>query len=368
MSTCLYGSQKKPSAPVSFTVDSGAICFVLGLDNVICPLLDRIPAVIGKPWKEIIQTVAKDGLGLAVDLITGQIDTSSFCSSPAPALPSNITYADVFNFIASYVPPFSIVANSNNLLDKIAKYYLYEKWFIHCECKRKEPLPKPNTPPTIPPFTGACSASQARSTELNNLINTTNSFNSQYGNSIFEWYSGGEYGAPLNVVSQFQYNQEKNAIEGGGDIEILSSFSGDEGRSTQGNPFQIGCIEGLIFGGDSTFYYTQWRYRRISTGQIFDRVLGYDFRHLRTMNWDESICCPPPPPPPPPQLPPPPQNCVPVPPPRYCELFPNDPMCANVPVNPSCPPCPPAVSPTSIEVIDYDCVNLSVNKNVLWNL
>lgn len=361
MSSCLYGSQKKTSAPSSFSVDSGAICFVLGLDNVICPLLDKIPSVIGKPWKEIIQTVAKDGLGLAVDVITGQIDTSSFCSSPAPALPSDITYADIFNFIASYVPPFSIVASGDDLLGKISKYYLYEKWYVHCECKKKEPLPKPDAPPTIPPFVGACSASQSRASQLNNLINETNGNNAVGGEFIYSWWLGTIYSAPANQISEAQYNATKNSLLTDSDLEILSVSSDNSGRNMIGDNYTFGCLKARGVGGDSTFYYTQWRFRRISTQQIFDRYLGYDMRHLRTLTWDETGCCPPPVPPPP-VLPPPPQNCVPVPPPRYCELFPDDPMCANVPAN----PC--ATSPTSIQVVDYDCVGLSISKTVLWNL
>lgn len=368
MSICLYGSQKKTSAPASFSIDSGAICFVLGLDNVICPLLDRIPAVVGKPWKEIIQTVARDGLGLAVDLITGQIDTSSFCSSPAPALPSDITYADVFNFIASYVPPFSIVASSNNLLDKIAKYYLYDKWFVHCECKNKELEPPPNAPSPVPPFVGACANSSAHQLPVNQAINGVNSHNSSGVNQEVRWdMLNSAIGFLQTYQSKAEYEAHLANFRDGTPIMYEEAeIYYPANQSTQNSTF--GCLKMTRSGGNENSYSITFRPDFYGSPSSDTYVMSRYIKTAKRISWNESDCCPPPPPPPRPVLPPPPQNCVPVPPPRYCELFPNDPMCANVPENSSCPPCPPVVSPTSIQVIDYDCTNLSINKNVLWNL
>ena len=56
---CDHGSEKKPTAPPTFNIETGAICFLLGLpDSPVCQLLDQIPNIIGKPWKSILKETA----------------------------------------------------------------------------------------------------------------------------------------------------------------------------------------------------------------------------------------------------------------------------------------------------------------------
>jgi hypothetical protein len=119
------GSKKQDSAPVTFKVNTGAICFLLNIDSPICELLDKIPSLVGESWKEILKEVA----GSAFSFINSDdVDTAAFCAVNPPRLPPDITYAEVFQLIASYVPPFNLVASSSPILKKISDYYLFTKW------------------------------------------------------------------------------------------------------------------------------------------------------------------------------------------------------------------------------------------------
>ena len=158
MSFCRYGSKKIDGADdVINPVEIGIFCFLFGLEGELCRLLDLVPeaikavlTVLNKPddakevFEKLLWTVAKETYGIIIDEITGTIDTYQFCASPAPVFPDDITYYDIYSFIAELVPILNhfftvsdiLSGNSTKLLDKIVGIWLYKKWFENCECKR----------------------------------------------------------------------------------------------------------------------------------------------------------------------------------------------------------------------------------------
>lgn len=178
--SCLCGSTKKQNAPSSFDTNNiGAFCVLFGLEGDLCRLLDLIPEATVKLFsfnfaeedtldlfEDILKLVGKKAFQLLIDEITGQIDTQSFCSKPPPPLPEPPTFQDVFKYIAEAVPLLGaffqtadiVLGDNTNLLEKVVGFWLYEKWFEFCECRKCEEEDPPNFPP---PYTAKCSSSQA---------------------------------------------------------------------------------------------------------------------------------------------------------------------------------------------------------------
>lgn len=167
--TCLYGSKKKDGASDFINTNQiGVICVIIGAEGNLCRLLDLIPEFIEmimsrdfnsntalNVFEDILKKVAGKTLGLIFDELTGAIDVNEFCSRPAPQLPEDVTYYDVYEFFANVVPILSyffevndiLQGNSTKLLNKIVGVWLYQKWFENCECNS----PPPNSPPPPPP-------------------------------------------------------------------------------------------------------------------------------------------------------------------------------------------------------------------------
>ncbi len=157
MSFCRYGSHKIDGASdVINPVQIGVLCFLFGIEGELCRLLDLVPAAIkavltaiNKPddakdiFEKLLWKVAKKTYGIIIDEITGNIDTSQFCEGNPPIFPDDITYYDIYSFIAELVPILDrffavsdiLSGNSTKLLDKIVGVWLYQKWFENCECK-----------------------------------------------------------------------------------------------------------------------------------------------------------------------------------------------------------------------------------------
>ena len=164
---CELGSEKKESAPASFsTNDIGVICAIFNLEGGLCRLLDLIPDAIarvisfnfeaddaGDLYKDLLKMTAKRTLGLIYDELTGRIQIQPFCSAPPPAPLELPTYYDVFAFLADLVPILNhlvsandvLTGNSTSLLDKIVNAYVREKWHQFCQC-----VPKPQEPDDAP--------------------------------------------------------------------------------------------------------------------------------------------------------------------------------------------------------------------------
>ncbi|WP_055077196.1 hypothetical protein [Pseudanabaena sp. 'Roaring Creek'] len=173
---CKCGSKKKNNAPDTFVLGEGSICFLLGLDSPLCPLLDKIPSLIGKPWKDILKTVAKKVFNIVINEITGAIDTANFCLVE-PTLPSEITYGDVFNWLISYVPEIGLLSSPDSLLAKITQYYLYQKYFDYCECNKCPDPPPPPDSSSSPAYSASCAAAKALEPQINEIISSVNQLN-----------------------------------------------------------------------------------------------------------------------------------------------------------------------------------------------
>lgn len=349
MSICLYGSQKKQSAPLSFTIDTGALCFILGIESPVCALLDRIPSIVGQPWKKIIATVAQESLNVAVDLLLDSIDTESFCSLAPPDLPEEINFGDVFQFIASYVPPLSLAASSSPLLNKIAKFYLYAKWFEFCECKKREREPPLDNPAPIPRAVASCPAAQSSIDSLNNIIDFLNGRNQNIADGSATAYritdrDSGEEEILNRETYEAILDEWRSNPNYGNVSEVTDSFDPPENE----NVTSIGCVSVTLFqkeNSTSSIIFTS------DGGGSFslNKIAQIETPNIWSITYDESECCPPEEPPPT-RFPQPPTggDCTPVPPPRFCELFPDDPLCANV------PPC-------NDDCDDGECETIEIN-------
>ncbi|NMF60064.1 hypothetical protein [Pseudanabaena yagii] len=188
--TCQCGSQKQSGA-VDFInpVDIGVLCALFGLEGNLCRLLDVVPAAIKKVaslnpdlqnadqvFGDILKKVAKKGFEIVIDEITGQIDVSQFCAKNPPPLPDDITYQDVFQFIAELVPILNyfftandiLQGNSTKILDKIVGFWLYQKWYENCECSPCPP-DTPPPPPSPPKLFDKCPAGYTRERAANDF-------------------------------------------------------------------------------------------------------------------------------------------------------------------------------------------------------
>jgi len=375
------GSKKQDSAPVTFKVNTGAICFLLNIDSPICELLDKIPSLVGEGWGEILKEVA----GSAFSFVTSDdVDTTAFCSVSPPPLPPDITYAEVFQLIASYVPPLSLVASSSPILKKISDYYLFTKWQEFCECKdedddekedkdddgfeQQKPLRRfelDNSPNACPPNSARIAANNQLAnlealamasraeTEAENAIGRSLVSRSIFEQTIQDFIDSYGGSVPIdtnyNIIENPQtqpQSTEENFFRGGGCISL--GF-----KQINGFAYQIEAYQTELFNieGDSV--------TTLSTVRIYKRP----FRIVMTET-DISQCnCEKE------ELPKVPKDetggdcdCIPVPPKRFCELFPDDPLCANVPDDDDDEEPKP---PEEIDVVSYEnCIEST--KKVYW--
>ena len=337
MTRCLFGSKKQANAPVTFKINTGAICFILNIDSPICELLDKIPSLVGEGWKEILKEVA----GSALTYVTADnVDTAAFCSVSPPVLPDAITYSEVFQLIASYVPPFSLIASSSPILKKISDYYLFTKWNEFCECKReedREPEPDNDNPdliklPRVQPNPTNCPPIE-NINEINDFIEFYDNLNNAQK----------EIADETNAAADSARDNFQSFMETLVSIQNLASFSDIVTTPTAPPPplaFSTvarasGCMSINFKLVQGIFYVTE-TYSSTAfnqNGTVFGNRTAIKneriWEPISIISVDVSNCnCEDDDPP---ELPEPPMNCIPVPPKRFCELFPDDPLCANVP-------------------------------------
>lgn len=164
--SCLCGSQKRSAAPSTINpVNIGNLCFLFGVEGALCQFLDLIPETIKavldankKPddadeiFFKWVRKFAKTGYNIVIDEATGDIDLTSFCSNPPPPLPDDITFQDVFVFMAEVVPILDrffktndiLTGDNTRLIDKVTGFWLFKQWYENCECKK---CPDPPDPP-----------------------------------------------------------------------------------------------------------------------------------------------------------------------------------------------------------------------------
>jgi hypothetical protein len=175
--SCLCGSQKRSAAPSTINpVNIGNLCFLFGVEGALCQFLDLIPETIKavldankKPddadeiFFKWVRKFAKTGYNIVIDEATGDIDLTSFCSNPPPPLPDDITFQDVFVFMAEVVEILDIFFKTNDILsgndtrliDKVTGFWLFKQWYENCECKKCPDPPDPpdeDSPTPPPPF------------------------------------------------------------------------------------------------------------------------------------------------------------------------------------------------------------------------
>jgi len=382
MTRCLFGSKKQASAPVTFKVNSGAICFLLNIDSPICELLDKIPSLVGESWKEILKEVA----GSAFSFVNSDdVDTAAFCSVDPPPLPPDITYAEVFQLIASYVPPFNLVASSSPILKKISDYYLFTKWQEFCECKDKDddipepdrdddgfeqptPLPRiglDDSPNACPPNADRIAANE----QIEQLENANNDVKNATDSNNQDERSRNNRQALEEKIAVFIANY-------GGTIPIDENYfievNSDERPTSQEDDFTItsGCIDIQVIGllgfqyGIENFTVALNDIEgnfidRLAVIRLYQKPFLY---RIGTIDISKCNCEPPKPPKVPEEGGGEGCECIPVPPKRFCALFPEDPLCANVPDKEGEPS-----EPTEIEVASFDGCEQST-KIVYWRL
>lgn len=328
MSNCQCGSKKKAIAPKEFSPnDTGGFCFLIGLDSFICPLIDKIPSLIGSPWKSILKAVAKESLSIAYNQLTGKFITASFCSTERPPLPPDITYQEVFLFLASYIPVVGGFANDDLLLNKITQIYLYQKWLDYCECKKCEPF-TPENPFTNAPINSDCPPSLDRD-RANLFISQNNAGNAGSAQSANSHNSAsaavdidGLVSETITRVLNEGYYQNVFASEQYVPPEPEDTF--------QTGNYSFGCIDIAV----RTRVYKIWTTRAVAVKAIdptsFDEVniAGFSKSAAKpyliglTPTYNRCDCFPPP------TLPIIPK---PTPPPEFCDRFPDDPFCLPTP-------------------------------------
>jgi len=157
--SCEFGSQKREGAVDYINEDDiGVFCFAFGLEGDACRLLDLVPSIVKQITKlkkpnstdkdadiigKLLIKVAKEGYRIAVNQ-QDQIVVEGYCQKPAPPLPTDITLIDIYRFIAGLVPIIDlfftgleiVISAESLLLYKIVGFYLYQKWYENCECKK----------------------------------------------------------------------------------------------------------------------------------------------------------------------------------------------------------------------------------------
>lgn len=147
---CVHGSERRRNAPPIINITSGFVCELFGTQHPVCNLVDALlpslfPGIpfVGRMGKAIkralkIQGVVDDILNSLPD---ADIPTDEFCSVEPEIPTEEISYADVFLAFTGIYP--------DALLQKIAVYVSYKKWFEVCQCK-VAPLPDPPDPGSDP--------------------------------------------------------------------------------------------------------------------------------------------------------------------------------------------------------------------------
>lgn len=383
MTKCLIGSKKKDNAPATFQVDAGVICFILNIDSPICSLLDKLPELFGKGWRDILIEVADS----ALEFVTANnVDTALFCANNPPPLPEDITYLEVFGLIASYIPPFPLDALASPLMNKITKFYLFSKWQEFCECKKEDEeeeeqndadqfpvdpkLPRLELDETsdnpCPPnsariginsqleeLENIAQAAQAAATEENNIAReqvTRPNFESQIEDFIANYTD--------NIPIDLNYQIEEDAEAQPTPVE--NNIFRDSGCITAGLTQILGYQYGIkrfnveLRNTDGVSVAT------LSSVRIYQRPIRFRLNEISISNCN----CEEEKPPKIPEFPSEDCDCIPIPPKEFCILFPDDPLCANVPDKEE-EDC--EEEPTAIEVDDYaDCVGSK--KTVYWRL
>ncbi len=155
--SCKYGSRKRSgSQDFINTNDIGVLCFAMGVSGDLCRLIDLIPSAIvsiakmlqpdadvDSIFKKMLWKAAKRSAEILINELTGDINVSDFCSKATPTFPEEITFYDVYVFIAELVPILNLFfsasellsGSSTRILDKIVAIWLYQRWFELCECK-----------------------------------------------------------------------------------------------------------------------------------------------------------------------------------------------------------------------------------------
>lgn len=345
--SCTDGSRKKQGAPDSIsTNDIGAICALFDMEGALCRLLDLIPETIQKIltfnfadddalglFEEILKKAAKKTAGLIYEDLTGRINVEGLCRNPPPPQPEDISYSDVFIFIAELVPILNyfflandiVTGNSSNLLDKIIKQWLRKEWFKHCECKPKDPLPDEVPSLINPPVTSRCIGQEELNyyNELITLYNAINQGAAQLAALNNQNSSIGVVQESIDAIVQNLTNQ--------GHFNIEVKDAGEDIIAPILPPALIPNTGNLIAlqqaGRIDIVYRKKIRY---SASDVLGNVTEYENAYFANaqihypnfITTDLPDNCPPPPPPPPeigeedgfdPD--------------EFCALFPDDPLC-----------------------------------------
>ncbi len=303
--TCKFGSQKQSTAPDTInTVNIGALCFLFGIEGALCRILDLVPETIkaivsvnpdignaDDIFRKLLKKVAKTGYGIVIDEATGNIDLTSFCASPPPPLPDDITYYDIYSFIGNLVPILErlfkindiLTDNSTSLLDKIIKTWLYKQWFENCECK-KPPVGTPPPPPPLPPLFPKCGPGRTRA-------RAGNDYGIVYTNSA---------DVPVVMVIATVWETEF-VIKNLGGIEYVTvpkyGYGDGEGVFTYSSP-------SVVIIHDTVYNH---RYNTVNGVRVPNGT-----RPSYVIPPCEDLPIPPPPP-------------------KFCDLFPEDPTCSKPP-------------------------------------
>ena len=322
--------------------DIGVLCSLFGLEGALCRLLDLVPNAIkkiasldpsvgnaDKVFGDILKNVAKKSYTLVIEEFTGKINVEQFCRSEPPSQPEDITYQDVFIFIAELVPILSkfftanevLTGENTRILDKIVATWLRKQWFLNCECKRCEE-PPPNTPPqnVYPPYNPSfCPDGSVRCKNLRLATPDPNGIYDGKGGKVKTTFSC--YGFfEVTYVDEYYYEYYDEYYDDQSRRSVLH-------RITSKVMFPLEDVDSVknsvpVRSGISFFYKTEIFYepysRNYVSGGIPSPLFLDDGSGYKPVSPDNaqggsfSPCYQPPPPPPPPE---------------FCNLFPDDPLC-----------------------------------------
>jgi hypothetical protein len=338
--SCSYGSEKKQSAPDFINPnDIGVLCFLFGLEGSLCRLLDLVPSAIKKiatlnpdignadeVFGDILKSVAKKSLGLLIDSITGQIEVEQYCLIEPPPQPDDITFSDIFIFIAELVPTLDyffqaneiLTGDSTRILDKIVAYWLRKKWFECCQCKPPEPddngnLPDEITPPDFtppdncPPESGGGSRCKAIY-----VANNPSGNNAKFSCHGF-WLASQTVYNNAEVNGEFVENYFRSQFKVFIANETVLRPEQTDIRAAADGQFVVKSEQGATLNIPTGTYIN---------GTRVNLQCYYSRDGITWLPFDGAFPEFPYPPCPPP--PPPPKNEIP---PKFCELFPDDPLC-----------------------------------------
>jgi len=353
MGFCRFGSQKKSSAPDYISTDDiGVLCFLFGLEGRLCRLLDLVPEAIQKIAKldpdnkgsanekvinKLLRKVIQKLMGVAYNDLFGGISTASFCALEPPPEPEPISYYDIYNFIASLVPILSLffkfndilTGNETKLLDKIVQTWLRQQWFIHCECKDREPPPPPVVPPPFRGFGYAVGCADIKPENVDAMNALIAPLQQRDANSNAAYKRDYDLDVPYAEANRFPLGEAiKNAIDFGCRVLYVVDIGIDSEKfvKVSENTYYFGCQVLTI---------RRWLRRPgyIAKKAVMVDCYGYPpaFTYCEkilqlgavttTYDLDNSACsCDRTYPPPPPEI---------KPPPSFCELFPDSEFCTR---------------------------------------